>query len=262
VKIFGHLLSFAGGAVLTGLILHRWPVSPGGEAAPPAVGAPPPAVSARPTDDPTRTETGRLRLQNDELTAQLAEERARLAERDVVLARTKERLDELRRPMSADMLSSALRAEMKSGEVVVTGGYRLPDGRRLYAFARPTVEQAGGVEQVRIAVQILKITDETGASVGLDNIATNAANTLQHGEVWVADEFANVAGRLSADAGTAGAVFSPEVVVKPGDSGVIEAENVKLKITPAFGADHESLDFEVRLEQTPTPPVAPSQPPR
>ncbi len=165
------------------------------------------------------------------------------------LARTRENLAELRRPMDADVMSSALRAELKSGEVVVTGGYRLPDGMRVYAFVQPFVEEGeGGADVVRISSRFRLLGDEVGAAVGLDYLATNAANTLQHGEVWVADEQREILGLIDPMPGVSGGSF-PSVMVRPGASSVIELGAMRLKVTPLLAADGESLDFEVRLEQ-------------
>ncbi len=180
--------------------------------------------------------------------AEVEELRGRLAELDGELTRTRESLEELRRPMTGDLMSSALRAELKSGEVVVTGGYPLADGTRLYAFVRPMLEEVDGATVVRIASTFRTLDDAAGSGVGLDNLATNAANTLQHGEVWVADEQREVFAAL--DAGmTGGLVSGPDITMRPGESAWIEVGNMRLKVTPALAAEPGSLDFEVRLEQ-------------
>jgi hypothetical protein len=164
------------------------------------------------------------------------------------LKQTTEQLEELRRPMIADILSSSLRAELKSGEVVVTGGYRLADGRRLYAFAKPIVEQVDGKSVVKIEGHYLTLTDEVGQSVGLDNLATNAANTLQHGEVWVPAEEQEVISKLRATAGTDVQTY-PSISLQPGRSGTITIGNTQLKVTPTFAAEGDGLGLELRLEQ-------------
>jgi hypothetical protein len=190
----------------------------------------------------TETEVAELTKAKEALVGELAEVRE-------ALARTRENLAELRRPMDADVMSSALRAELKSGEVVVTGGYRLPDGTRLYAFVQPFVERAAdGADVVRISSQFRFLEDEVGAAAGLDNLATNAANTLQHGEVWVAEEQREILELIDPIAGVSG-MSAPNVTVRPGASSVIELGEMRLKVTPSLAADGESLDFEVRLEQ-------------
>lgn len=198
-----------------------------------------------PAMDPERE---RLEKENAGLKAQLAEARAKLAAREGALKETQERLEELRRPMFADVLSSALRADLRSGEVVVTGGYRLADGRRLYAFARPVVEKVDGKEMITIAGRYLTVTDDAGKTVGLDNLATNAANTLQHGEVWAAGEEAEVVARLAGVPGTE-LVPYPVISVRPGHSSTITVGDVQLKVTPTLAPEGDGLGMELRLEQ-------------
>ena len=215
----------------------------------------PAAARHRSALGPSPVEFARLTREKADLDAQLAETRAKLAEHDATLAQTKQSLEELRRPMMADTLSSALRAELKSGEVVVTGGYKLPNGKRLYAFAQPVIGQEEGVEVVKIESRFFAITDDAGKAVGLDSIATNANNTLQHGEVWVADEQTSVLAKLNASADT-DMLASPSITVRPGTSGSIEIGTLKLKVTPVVSADHANMDFDVRLEQPLQDPAA------
>lgn len=247
---FLHYTFFAVlGASLASWATHRFmAVVPEQERAPRVVYLPAPeAPVIAPRDVEAEARAEELAMANAALAGELAEVRE-------ALARTRDNLAELRRPMEADVMSSALRAELKSGEVVVTGGYRLPDGTRLYAFVQPFVEQAtDGAEVVRISSQFRMLADEVGAAVGLDNLATNAANTLQHGEVWVADEQREVLELIDPMPGVSG-LSAPSVTVRPGSSSVIELGEMRLKVAPLLAADGRSLDFEVRLEQPQPPP--------
>ena len=219
-------------------------------AEPPAPVAQPVVRAAETVTAPSTDAADRERLarENAELKTELAAARAKLVENDVTLKQTAEQLEELRRPMIADILSSSLRAELKSGEVVVTGGYRLADGRRLYAFAKPVVEQADGKSVIKIEGRYLTLTDEVGQSVGLDNLATNAANTLQHGEVWVPAEEQEVLAKLQATAGTDVQSY-PSISVQSGRSGTISIGNTQLKVTPTLAGEGDGLGLELRLEQ-------------
>lgn len=261
MKPFNYLLAALLGAglasLLTWRILAPTPVETPVADAPVVRMAPAPAPVPEPSAGPTPAEIAQLRADNAALAAQLAEAKARLIERDATLVQTKEQLAELRRPMDADILSSALRAELKSGEVIVTGGYRLPDGRRLYAFAQPVVTQVDGEDRVTIQGRLLSLTEESGKTVGLDNLSTNAANTLQHGEVWVADEQQDVLGKLSADP-TADLLTMPGVTVKTGGSTTIEIGDIKLRVTPTLSGSQGGMNMELRLEQPQVPaPVSP-----
>ena len=256
LKLLNYTLAAVVGAFIATLVAHR--VS--NLQSEPAPGVAPIAVQRRAPVGPSQAEFVKLTEEKAALDAQLTEVRTQLAERDAVLTQTKQNLEELRRPMMTDMMSSALRAELKSGEVVVTGGYKLPDGKRLYAFAQPMIEQVDGKDEVKIGVEVFKVTDEQGLSVGLDTIATNAANTIQHGEVWVADEYRSVADKLRSTPGMQGSARTPPITVLPGSSGEINDGDLKLKLTPVISTDHTKMDFEVRLEQPQAPtPVAGAQ---
>jgi hypothetical protein len=244
LKFLHHTFFAVLGAALASWATHRFmTVVAVEERAPQVVYLPAPeAPPLAPAAGVEEAEAAELAKVNAVLAGELAEVRE-------ALARTRENLAELRRPMDADVMSSAVRAELKSGEVVVTGGYRLPDGTRLYAFVQPFVEQAAdGAGVVRISSQFRMLGDAVGAAVGLDNLATNAANTLQHGEVWVADEQREILELIDPIPGVSG-MSAPNVTVQPGESSVIELGEMRLKVTPSLGADGESLDFEVRLEQ-------------
>ena len=210
-------------------------------------------LPAPPSSVPSATPAELLQLaeltrKNAELMAQLADERARVANANLTLTKTREDLDELRRPMMSDLISSTLRAELKSGETVVTGGYQLPGGSRLYAFASPHVFTDEGVEMVKIGGKFLVLSEEASTAAGLRNLDTNAANTLQHGEVWAAGEEAAVLKQLETMDGV-DVLNTPPISLRSGTSSVIEMGDMKLKLTPILSSGRENLDFELRLEQ-------------
>lgn len=195
----------------------------------------------------------RLTREKAELQTELKDVRETLTAADVTLRQTQEKLAELRRPMDLDIYSTALKAELKSGEVVVTGGYRLPDGKRLYAFAQPVVEMVEGATVVRVTGQFVALNDEAGKGVGLDSLSTNANNTLQHGEVWVKDEQAEVMSRVTGMTGV-DVVKMKDIAIVSGDSGVISIGNIRVTVAPVVTDDRGSMTMELRLEQSPVPP--------
>lgn len=254
------------GAALASLVM--WKVA-ANKRAEPGASAPvqvrmqsaPAAATARP-DARLAAELVKLKKENDEMREALDEAQTRLVDSDAMRKHTEAKLDELRRPMTADIMSSSLRAEMKSGEAIVTGGYRLPDGKRLYAFATPVLEQADGAGAVRVESRYLAVTDAAGATAGLDSLATNAGNTLQHGEVWLAEEQREVMGKLVGTEGVDLVVY-PSVRVQPGGSAFVEVGGVTLKVTPERADDGDGLNVELRLEQpavTQSRPASPGAP--
>lgn len=208
------------------------------------------AAEARPAREDLLRERERLARELEELQARLDAARGELARSDAALRRSEAQLADLRRPMEQDLYSSALRAELRSGEVIVTGGYRLADGRRLYAFARPVVQPEDGT--IRIDGDFLTLTEDTGRLVGLDSLATNAANTIQHGEVWVPGEMEEVMAAAGDGPGTS-LVSYPAATVRPGDAASIEVDGLRLKITPTLHPDGDNMEVDLRLEQPQEP---------
>lgn len=193
------------------------------------------------------TELERVRREKEALEVELDALRVRLARSELETTAAREDLAELRRPLNLDVMSSTLSAELSSGEVVVTGGFRLPDGTRMFAFVQPTLEKVEGADVVRIRSAWRGVTDGISGAVGLDSLATNADNTLQHGEVWLADEKREVFRALDTDP-EAVAVVNPDVTVLPGVGSVIAVGDLRLKVTPTLGDASGRLSFEVRVE--------------
>lgn len=128
---------------------------------------------------------------------------------------TRAKFDKITRPLQQDVLSSTVNAQIKPGETLVTGGYRRDDGNYELTFVTPrSVTLEDGREAIEISSKIISVGAGFVASQGLDSIATNARNTLQHGESWMQDD---VQKTLTAAAGTDGVrlMSSPKVTIFP-----------------------------------------------
>ncbi len=99
---------------------------------------------------------------------------------------------------------------------------------------------------------ILSKIGDVGKAVGLDNLATNAANTLQHGEVWVPGEEESVLTQLRTIPG-ADMQSYPSVSLRSGRSGTISIGGIQLKVTPTLAENGEGLGLDLRLEQPQQP---------
>ena len=87
--------------------------------------------------------------------------------------------------LNKEMLSSTVNVEIAAGETLVTGGYKRADGYHELTFMTPTtVTLEDGSEAVRLTPRILAVDPEFAKANGLDTLATNARNTLQHAEAW------------------------------------------------------------------------------
>ena len=160
--------------------------------------------------------------------------------------------DRLRRPLDVDMASATLRANLAPGEGVVTGGYRLPDGSRLFAFVETDSRVDGGIG---VASRFFSVPEELVQALGLQTLSTAAANTLQHGEVWVRDELDQVAGALEQSPG-ARLLSAGNTALQPGRPGemIFPAAPgdppLSLNLNAVFDANN-NLDLELRVESAP-----------
>jgi RNA polymerase sigma factor (sigma-70 family) len=215
-------------------------------------------ISAPATPPPAPAELTQLAAENAALRARLATAEAERDAREKALSSTREKLAELRRPMENDMASSALRASVQPGETLVTGGYRMSDGRRLFSFVQPEIGTNGSV---RFVNRITALTETAAAAVGLASLTTDAANTVQHGEVWAPGEMARVLRDLSKTEGS-DVITSPNIVTLSGHQAIMtigqqDGEQISLRLTPTLGADQKQLELELRLESLPAPSSAP-----
>lgn len=208
-----------------------------------------PTRSAAPVARPGADELARLRAENEALRERLRAEEAARHETKEELADALHELAELRRPMEIDMASATLRAQLRPGEGVVTGGYRLPDGTRLFAFIETDERADGGIG---VMGRFYSVPDATAQSLGLQNLHTEAANTLQHGEVWMREEIADITTRIQTS-GTARAVGLGATALRPGHASVVSiASNPPITYRVYIDRDASNgLDLDLRLESIP-----------
>ena len=94
-------------------------------------------------------------------------------------------LETMNRPFTTDAFSSYVKAELAADEALVIGGFQTADGKYVFTFITPQVidsEEVGGAIQMKS--DVFAVPKETVEAMGLQNLATNAKNTLQHAEAW------------------------------------------------------------------------------
>lgn len=154
----------------------------------------PPRAAARKKSDPEREEIKSLRRE---------------------LETTRAQLEKITRPLQQDVLSSTVNAEINPGETLVTGGYKTADGNYELTLLTPrSVTLEDGREAIEVDGKVLSVGSEFAEAHGLETLATNAKNTLQHAEAWKQDDVAKTfaAGR---DAEGVGMMSAPKVTVLP-----------------------------------------------
>ncbi len=197
-------------------------------------------------------ELARLRAEVRKLREELASAKGSIEDTRQTLAQATRELERLRRPLEIDMASTTLRANLAPGEGVVTGGYRLPDGTRLFAFVETDSLGDGGVG---VASRFFAVPEELVQTLGLQTLSTEAANTLQHGEVWVRDELEQIAGALEQTSGVR-LLTAGHTDLQPGRPGEVTLPTgpgdppLSLNVNAVFDSQR-NLDLELRVESVP-----------
>ncbi len=132
------------------------------------------------------------------------------------LRETSKKLTRISRPLYEDVISSAVRAEIQESESLVQGGYRTSEGNYEIAFLTPkNVVTEDGAEAIELETKMLSVGSEFVGDNGLDTLATNVRNTLQHAEAWAGEEVSRVVASAANSVGNE-LVAMPKVLVNSG----------------------------------------------
>ena len=201
----------------------------------------------------------KLSEENERLNEELRRMRLALAKVQEEEKMLQEQIDDLNKPLEKDILSSTLKTTVGKGEILVTGGYQNAEGNFQYAMVEPVMEQLpDGRKAIRIKSLQYSMSPEVMKEFGLDTLSTNARNTLQHGEIWSADELSSLNERI-ADNQSIGIMSSPQVTVLPGRKAEIRIGEYRMSTTPGISEDGSGFDIELRVEQ-PRDPEGIAQP--
>lgn len=174
--------------------------------------------------------------------------------RDEHMAAVEKQLAEISAPLLGDMASTMFNADVKNGQSVVTGGYRTADGRNQFTILKPrVVMDRNGGKQIEIDSNLIALSQQDTQQSGLDSLATNAKNTLQHAESW---EESDVSGtmdllRNSTDSEHLG---QPRTIVGLGETFTIEMtsddqSSYALSGTAELSPDGSGVVLKARIEQ-------------
>lgn len=177
------------------------------------------------------------------------------------LLATEDALATLSRPLYANVLSSTINAAVAHGETLVTGGYLAQDGHYHFTFITPeSVALDDGRSAVTLNTRVMALSEAGVTVTGMETLATQVRNTLQHGEAWSAEE---VTAAINVLAGTAeqSLLAMPSVVTLPGHEARIQIDGsgFELNARPDLLDDGSGYLLQVRLEQPnePVPDVLP-----
>ena len=173
--------------------------------------------------------------------------------RELETARAK--LEKITRPLEQAVLSSTVNAEINPGETLVTGGYKTADGNYELTLLTPrSVTLEDGREAIEMDGKVLSVGSDFVRSHGLETLATNAKNTLQHAEAWMQDEVSRTLA-AARDAEGAGILSSPKVLTLPSQSftvsiGKTDDAQFSLEAT-VVRSSKGSFAIQSRVERTP-----------
>lgn len=173
--------------------------------------------------------------------------------RELETARAK--LETITRPLGQDVLSSTVNAEINPGETLVTGGYKTANGNYELTLLTPRrVTLEDGREAIEMDSKVLSIGSDFVRSHGLETLATNARNTLQHAEAWMQDDVSRTLA-AARDAKGVGILSAPKVVTLPSESfavsiGETDGAQFSLEATVARSSNG-SFAIQSRVERTP-----------
>lgn len=165
-----------------------------------------------------------------------------------------QKCDELMAPLREHMSSTMFHVEIPRGQSLVTGGYPMADGRNHFTFLHPEIlHDRHGRKQIKISSKQMAMSQQDVIQAGLNTLATNAKNTLQHAELW--DEQDVLATMSLIDtAGGSEHLGEPATIIEPGSKFLMEliqqdARKYTLHGTAELSSDRKSVIIKARIQE-------------
>ena len=147
-------------------------------------------------------------------------------------------------PRDEHMYSSTVRKVIKPDETLLTGGFEIQDGHRVFVTIKPRWTTYEGVRMIKEERRVVHATPEQLKATGLETMITNDENIIQHGEVRKSDTLE----RLLEKHGMA--ITEIPYALRPSISrGGIEYGDYKIWTTPYNqGNTDGDIDMKVEIE--------------
>lgn len=171
------------------------------------------------------------------------------------LADARRQLEVLSRPLhsgNGGRFSSVVRAEIANHEVLVLGGYQTQDNRCQFTFASPRWVSQDGLETMVLQAHVVEMGADAAADFGLDSLATNARNTLQHAQAWDKDEALATLKALK-DVEGVRMLAAPAVMVAPRQEFTVSVGGYALAGHAEKSADGDGAGFLLTIREEMTP---------
>lgn len=169
--------------------------------------------------------------------------------RDTLADREAE-LELVTRPFTTEASSSFVKVELGADEVLVMGGFKMADGRYQFTFLAPQeIDSKAENGALQVKAQVLILPEEAVETAGLDTLATNARNTLQHAEAWPASDLAVV---MRQAAGIKGGEYMVAPMINVNADQKFELslgdESAGYSLGGTLGRGGEGFDVSARIE--------------
>ena len=212
---------------------------------------------AVPTGNAAKVEPGlELKRQMEFLSRQILDLRAQAedAERAAVranraLREAQSKLEGALKPLEQEMFSSALRTKVEPGHTVITGGFQVPDGSFEYTMFKPTLATESGKPVILLEGKRMSVHQDQLSMLGLDSLQTNAANTLQHGEVWSPSQVNEFNLKIKELGRGVDVLSNPRVMVFRDQEAQIEIGNYRAIVKAMVPEEGGAIHLELRTEQ-------------
>ena len=219
-----------------------------------------------------RERNRKLEEQNQFLAGQLEEAREIARKAEAATMKThrasqqiQAKLTDVLEPLKRDIQSSHLQTEVSSGQTVVTGGFEVSDGRFEYTLTTPTVSVDDlGRKVVHLEHRRLAIAGEHLEQLGVKSLATNADNTLQHGETWSPSQTKDFISKINSVRGTAGpgggidSLAAPSITLLDGQEGEVQIDTYQARFKAVISESGQGVRLELRTKQ-PSPKAEQTQ---
>lgn len=164
------------------------------------------------------------------------------------LAQARAELSSLKRPLEEDVVSSSLSAELKPGEVLVTGGFQTADGAVQLTFVEPVVQRGpNGKDLVTFSTRQVAIDSALVEELGVSSLKTTAGNVLQHGEAWSAEDYRVFMEDVLRQQG-ANVLSSPKITTGMGQSARVAVGEYRVEVSAEGATSGEGLNVQLRVE--------------
>ncbi|MFT5107997.1 MAG: hypothetical protein ACI9UA_003632 [Pseudoalteromonas tetraodonis] len=157
---------------------------------------------------------------------------------------------EIDRRFAPDISSSTVKTFLSETQVLVTGGFPSSDGKHTFSFITPKRHRLDdGTDAILVVERTVELDQDSIAEAGLETLATNARNTIQHAEVWERQDMQATLTLFAKREGVS-VTIRPSVIARPSAGFEIEVGGRSFRGSLDFGEAGEGFIVDTRIEHS------------